>query len=365
MFQKKLSLRTIVMLIGASTVVCTGINLSGVYRRHPAPDTPPADANLPTLEVELLSPGTNPNEEVECPAYTAVEFIYRIHNTGAYAISGLKLAHTCSCQSNGELPDLIAPGGSALVAFKITSPPAGRIQRRIPLLCDQQTTPLLVLNASLRVRFDPPALLPRSGNLHLTFVNGDATKREIVLETIEAKKDQPWICGLEIYPQDVIEVQPLHVEELPEADPSLTHRRYHFPVINHTIGCGGHTATVRVLTGEGLPTVAASMKLFVEVIDSVTIVPNPLVIRFPVVDPTFSYKFTVIRRAGGDLSVKLAYDHDLLDVKEAEPTTKSIATFKILPNTKSSTPAETEVVFNFGEDGTRAVKVKFESLRSP
>ena len=365
MFQKKLSLSIIVLLIGAAAVVCTGIIVSGDYRGHPATDTPAADANVPTLEVELLSPGTDPNEEVECPAYTAVEFVYRIHNTGAGSISGLKLAQTCSCQSNGDLPDLIAPGRNALVTFKITSPPAGRIQRQIPLLCDQQRSPLLVLNASLHVRFNAPALLPQSDNFNLVFVHGEGSRREIVLDTIEVKKDQPWVCGLDIHPQDVIEVQAMHVEELPEGDASLTHRRYHFPVINHTTGCGRHSATVHVRTGAGLPTITDAMKLVVEVIDSVTIIPNPLVIRVPVVDSTLQHKLTVIRRAGNELKVELVYNHDLLNVKNAEPTTNSIATFEISPIAEFRAPAETEIVFDFGEDGTRSVKVQFEPLRSP
>ncbi len=366
MFREKHSLRLTVTWIAGFTVVFALIVMFRIYQGQSVTELRPvSQATSPIMEAERLSPAVDPYEEVECDSYSSVEFAYRIHNKSPNAITGLKLPQTCSCQTNGELPDSIAPGGTALITFRIKAPLAGRIERRIPLLCDQQTTPALVLNALLRVRFDPPALLPKSDGLQLTFVNGEDTRREIVLDTIEEKKDHPWIDGLEVYPRDVIEVQPSHVDELPEADASLTHRRYHFPVINRTLGSGGHTATVRVLTNEGTPTVAVPMKLVVEVIDSVTIVPNPLVIRGPVVNSNFPPKFTVIRRTGGPLSVVLAYDHDLLGVKQAEPTTKSIATFEIMPNAKSNLPIETEVVFDFGEDGTRAVKVQFESFPSP
>jgi hypothetical protein len=318
------------------------------------------------LKAERLSPEVDANDEVECESHSSVAFTYRIHNQGADSITGLKLAQTCSCQSNGELPDTIRPGENALITFNIRAPLAGRIQKSIPLLCDQQTTPLLHLNASLQVKLDPPALMTGSSDLQITFVNGATTKREIMLVALEEKHAQPWICGLDIHPKDAIEVQPSHVDELPEADPNLTLRRYHFPVINRTFTCGGHVASIRILTNERLPIVAAPMRLGIEVIDSVTIVPNPLVIRSSIGKSSLPPKLTVIRRTGGDVNViKLVYDQDLLELKEAEPKTNSIASFEVIPLANSSFPAETQVVFDFGVDGTRAVKVQFESFRNP
>jgi len=309
-----------------------------------------------TLDVQRLSPVGPSHTEVECASRGSVEFTYQVSNRNPVSVRGLKLVRSCSCQTVGNVPESLAPGEQAVIRFRVQAPLAGRVSMQIPVHCEQQPAPLAALDASVRVAFETPALLPHSP-FHVTFVHGEPATRDIVLEAIEARQQPPWISGLEISPGEMLTQEPARIVELPEADPSLVRRRYEFPLLNRTEAIGRHHASVRVQTRPDSLPIADPRDLTVEVLDPVVILPNPLVLRSSNTKDSVAGQLKVVHRGRGELVARITdFDHDLLDVQAAEPTTGSTATFRI-QSRPGSPPAETELILDFGERGTRRVAV--------
>ena len=232
------------------------------------------------LEAIRIAPNGDVRQDIVSSSFAPVDFQYRIVNRGRSPLTGLKLGTSCACEITAAPPGEIAPGGSAVIGFRLRAPYAGRLQRQIPITVAGTQEPLLVLTATLRVKFDPPAILPSNQDHNLLFVRGDASPRELVFETIERKRSEPWMTGLELNPSDAIEVHPHRMEELLEQDPELTRRRYHFPLTNRMLDIGQHSVVVTLHTRKDDPSAASALSLRVAVIDSVAIVPNPLVIKY-------------------------------------------------------------------------------------
>lgn len=312
------------------------------------------------IHVVQLNPPTHPSGEVECSSLDFVEFTYQVSNRGDVPVTGLKLGARCSCEVVHSPPNKILPGESATIGFRMRAPRVGRLQRKIAILADGTPEPIVVLDAALRVKFDPPALFPPPNGLGITFIKGSKSAQELVLEAMEAKRDLPWIRGLDLDPPDGVEVQPLRVEDLAEADPALTRRRYHFPLVNRSLPVGHHMAAAIVRTRDGVPPITDSPMLRVVVVDSVAIVPNPLVFKYPGGLQPQARRIKVVNRTGAQAKVTPAeYDHDLLQVAMAQQA-GSIVAFDITPIAAPESGCETQVEFQVGDSGGQTLVVRFE-----
>lgn len=214
----------------------------------------------PAIELVRLHPPdiSHDGAAIECSSFDSVEFTYQIRNSGASPIAGLKVGTKCACESVGDPPAEIAPGKSGTISFRLQAPRAGRMNRRIPLLSDGAIEPLAVLDLTLSVKFDPPALIPPPKALSFTFVAGKNSAHELVIEAIEAAGAKHWISGIELDPSHAVDVQAPEVEELLEPDADLKRRRYRFPLANRSLAVGRHSATAVIRTSDGFPTGAGA-----------------------------------------------------------------------------------------------------------
>ncbi|HUY90186.1 MAG TPA: hypothetical protein VMV10_15725 [Pirellulales bacterium] len=318
-------------------------------------------ANPPAINAVRVSPPGDPSAEIECASLDHVEFTYRILNRSVSAVTGLKLGTKCSCEQVGESPDKLLPGESATIRFRLRAPRAGTLRRKIPFLADGTSEPLAELDVALRVKFDPPALLPLPGNVTVTCIEGDSAAHELVFEAIEAARDRPWISALKLDLSEGIEIHAPEVEELPEADPELTRRRYRFPLTNRSLPIGRHKAAATFQTRDGLPQIQDSPSVWIDVVDSVAIVPNPLVFRYAPGSPPATRQVRVIDRLGKRPAAAPAeYDHGLLRVEALATQGGSIAAFDVAPVEAAREARETQVVFTLGDGKNRTLIVRFD-----
>lgn len=320
----------------------------------------------PPIETVRLNPPGDAGAEIECSTLGWVDFTYQIFNRGQVPITGLKIGTKCACEEVGNPPDNIPPGESASISFRLRAPPWGKMERKIPLLIDGASAPLVLLDAVLRVKFEPPALILPPDSLSLTFVEGSTSARELVLEAIEAKREKRWISGLDLDPSDGIEVQAVVVEELLEADPSLTRRRYRFLTVNRSLPVGRRMAMATVRTSDDFPPAQDSITVWIEVADPVAIVPNPLVIRYsPGAAPPPSRVCVVNRTGARAIAGAVEYDHDLLQVAAVGKQTGSTAAFDVVTLKPPEPDLETRLVFDIGDSNTRELAIRFEPSERP
>lgn len=322
--------------------------------------TDSADSALPQLEVVRLRPAGEPGSDIECASFAHVDFTYKIVNRGSRPISGLKLGLSCGCEALGTPPTTIPPGESARVSFRLQAPRAGVLRRQIPLLAEGSSEPLLALKPVLRVKFHPPELLGTPAELILTYIKGDDSPRELTFEAIERKQNEHWIRGLKLTPDKILEVVSLQVDELPEADPALARRRYRFEVANRSAKVGQRFDRAALRMRPDTATRPDPARLVVKVLDSVAIVPNPLLIRSTrAIDPRPRRVQLVYRTGQGSASV-VQCDERLLRVQPLGDTAGRVMTFGVGLTTARRDAFQTHVVFGLGNGDTRDLTVRFE-----
>ena len=360
--RRKLAFGAIVTLVGLMAVVVIGQR----GRWADSADRGGPSSIAPALEAVRLNPPSDTCAEVECASLDFISFAYEIFNRGQAPITGLKLGTKCGCEDVGAPPEAIPPGASGMVRFRVRAPRAGRLERKIPLLADGSTEPLLVLDASLHVKVDPPVLVAPPGGLSFTFVAGKTSTRDLVVEAIEVRQDERWIRGADVEPADGLDVRPPEVQDLPEADPTLTLRRYRFALANRSFAVGRHAATMTLRTRTGAPPIPDQLVLLIEIADPVVLVPNPLVVRYTPGSPAHPRRVCVIDRTGGQATASVGqYDQDLLRVEAAGPRGASTAAFDVVPVQTPDGPLATKIVFQIGDGQTRELAVRFEPSKRP
>lgn len=324
---------------------------------------PPAASQV---EVVRLAPAGDPHAGIECSALDWVHFTYQVSNDTQAPITGLKLGTECACERVGEPPATIPPGEIAPISFRLRAPRVGMLQRTIPLVADGASQPLAMLEVALRVNFTPPSLVSPMQDLNLTFIHGDGAPREIVLEAIEARERSPWITSLVFEPSKGVQVDSPEVDELPEADPTLTRRRYHFPVVNLSLPIARQLSAVWVRTNSGLPSMQEPLSVWIDVVDPVSVVPNPLVINHSKGSVSLPRRVCVVDRTGAEIAATPAeFDQNLLHIERAGAPGGSTAAFDIVPSETADSATETRVVFNVRDNETRELVVRFEPSERP
>lgn len=317
-------------------------------------------ASVP-IEAVRIAPLGDPNAEIETSSSTFVNLTYQVHNRGQLAITGLKLGTKCDCEQVGVMPKEVLPGKSAEVSFRLRSPYAGRLRRKIPVMVDGASEPVTVLDVSLLVKFEPPQLVPPPDSLTLSFVEGDRSAHELVFEAMETKRNQPWIRGLKFDLHADLEVQPLRFEEVPEPDPELTRRQYHFQIVNRSLPLGMRMTTATLQTRDDSAPVRDSFAIWVNVIDSVAILPNPLVIEYKIGTRPPPRRVRVLNRTGDNTRIlPRDYDHDRLQIEAVGKQAGSMAAFEVLPTNVGDSGGETRIVFNIGDSNRRELVVRLK-----
>ncbi|HQU44851.1 MAG TPA: hypothetical protein PK867_18700 [Pirellulales bacterium] len=318
------------------------------------------------IEVVRLKPPGDPSVEIDCQSLTFVDFTYRIFNRGKVPITRLQIGTQCACEQVGSPPGEILPGNSAPSSFRLRGPDVGRLQRKIPLIVEGASEPVAVLDVSLRVKFEPPQLVPPPDGLSLSFIAGDRSPRDLMFEAIEAKRKQPWICGVEFNLHDELDVQPLEIEELPESDRDLTRRRYRLPIVNRSLPIGMQMTTAALQTRAGSVPVRDSLAIWVNVLDSVAILPNPLVIKYSAGSSPQPRRVRIVNRSGDKVPVTpVRFDRDRLRIDLAGEQTGSTATFDVVPVETAEFALETQVAFDIGNNETRELVVRLEPSERP
>lgn len=318
---------------------------------------------LATAPVELvrLSPPGDASTEVDCQSLAFVEFTYQVYNRGPVPIKGLKLGTKCGCEEAGPLPEELLPGQSAPIRFRLRSPYVGKAQRKVPLLFEGAAEPAAVIDVSMRVKFEPPRLLPLPDGRSLSFMSESRAPRELMFEAIEANGQKPWITGLTLDLEERLEVRALETEGFREEDPGLVRRRYRVAIANRSLSPGQHLAVASFRTREGSPPLRDPVAIWINVSDSIAVVPSPLVINYAIGSPPPSRRVRVMDRIHGKAIVKaIEYDHDRLRVEAAGGKSGATAAFEVMPLQTPDSPAETRVVFHLGDDETRTLMVRFE-----
>lgn len=350
----------------AAVLVFFGISASLVATVEYVPRTTsaiPAEqkSSSSIIEVTRVKPAGEPAADIESESFAAVDFTYHVSNRGTAPITGLKIGTKCGCEDIGDPPREILPGQSAAISFRLHAPYVGRLQRNVPLVVDGASEPLAVFDVALHVKFKPPKLVPPPDGLSITFMHGDGSARELVLEAIEAKRNNAWVRGIEFNSAEGIQFERFQVEDLPEADPSLTRRRYRFSLVNRSLPIGPHSAMATIQTVQGFPRVPEPLFVRIDVADPVAIVPNPLIIKCATGVPLVPRRVRIINRTGGNAAVTVGdYDHELVRVVATEKGAASMAAFDVVPAETPESHVDAQVVFNVGGGQTRVLLVRLE-----
>jgi hypothetical protein len=340
----------------------TGLVLAAFWFVNWKPTTHGTETRASQVLAILIQPQGASGGEIECDGFAQITFTYEIHNHGEEPISDLKLGLGCGCESFGALPAEIRPGQSAPVSFRLRAPIAGVLRREISLLVEGSQNPLLVLKPVLRVKFHPPGFLPPLEDLYVTRIIGDSSPREFGFETIEPKGTDPWIQSLLVKPAGMLEVISLRTEDLPLEDPDLTRRHYKVQLANRSLEIGKHRVSLDFTTRPGSPPVEKPLNVEVNVLDSVVIIPNPLVFRYePGLQPE-AKRVQVFYRTGQGAATIVSYDDSLVRVGIAEEG-GAVTAFGVTP-VAANAPWESQVVFNVGNNQTRTLAVQFEPAQS-
>jgi hypothetical protein len=301
---------------------------------------------------------------IPCEAGSTVEVVYRLVNRSEQPISGLRPGTMCACEAAGAPSSAILPGESTVISLKVRAPRVGTIHRQIPIIADAFADPVAVIAIQLRVDSQVPRLLPPAEEMSVTFVFTDPRPQELVVESIEANGSAPWILGVRFDPELAVESQPLNVEEFVEPDPAFLRRQYSIPVLNRSLA-PGHYVTSGTLRVAASPT-PTSLPIRILVLDSIAIVPNPLVLTRDEASQRLPRRVCVLSRLDANLSSVVAkYDDRLVDVVRAGPTDGTTAAFDIVTLAGSANRLETKVAFVFENDQSRVLTVQFNPADSP
>jgi hypothetical protein len=100
--------------------------------------------------------------------------------------------------------------------------------------------------------------------------------------------------------------------------------------------------------------------VWVDVVESVAIAPNPLVIKYARGSPPLRRQVRVVNRMGRQAIVTpVKYDHDLLQVESTQQT-GSIAGFDVLPIELPGSALDTQVEFDVEGSERQTLAVRFE-----
>jgi hypothetical protein len=306
-----------------------------------------------------VTPPPEAGDEIASEPETFANFEYDVRNNGDAPIRGLKPALSCGCEVLQSAPQALAPGSTARVAFRLRAPPRGRLQRRVEVVADGEPWPMTVLDIALRVKFDPPALVTGADTPRVIFVDGENATRPLAFDTAEKKGTPRWITGLRVDPPGCVRVVSLHVDDVPEPDPSIVGRKYRFELARAAIGVGCHGAKTVLQTRLGAGKSPPPSPLQVEVLDRVVILPNPLRLLTAGHHPA-SGRVIVVQRAGADRVEAAQFDRQQIDVRRVPGETARCAAFDVAARPGAKAGSQAKVLFRVGGRESRELVVRFE-----
>ena len=309
------------------------------------------------LVITRIQPAAELGDEITVHPHEIVEFRYELFNGTKDAIRGLKLGLACGCQATLPIPEEIPPGGAGTVGFRIQAANAGIMRRGVELHVAGEL--LTTLNVGLRAEFDPPAIVSPLDALRVTFVQRDDVSREVAIETIERRGTPPWIESLAVTPTGLLAVSAPVVDEAPGVDPELIARVYRFRLSCGTLAVGSHRGTLEARKHGGNDASNERIPLWIEVLDRVTVIPNPARVVASGTDKKAT-RVIVIRPVGQGTVEAASWDRELLSVRDLGAKGKQVAEFELAPRRIPIASRETKVVFRIDGKETRELTVRID-----
>lgn len=315
------------------------------------------------LQIRRVEPPGEVDDLIQCESNEKILLTYELINRSNTAIVGLKPSAACSCELNGSVPKHIPPNGSARLSIRVRTPLAGIVRREMPITFEGSADQTAKLVANLHVKFNPPALLTPPTDRQLTFIEDEFSASEVVLDSLEARENPRWIVGIQFDPPSSLKLQSERIEEFPESDPKLIRRRYRFTVANHSLKLGRHVVSALLNCDSTLSPAPPPVPLHVVIMDSLAIIPNPLVIRGGQ-DGVLGQQVRIISRGRLELTpIAVNFNRELLNVSPTDHQGKA-ATFEVLQVGAPGKLSETEVAFNVG-DREKVLRVQLDRTIKP
>ncbi len=301
------------------------------------------------IEIQRIDPPPDAGQTVMSSTGENIKFKYEIRNRQAEPLRGLYLNHSCACEVTGHPPDEIPSGGVAQIGFQLRAPPYGTVTKEFSLRDDSHQV-VATFSTSVRVDIEVPLLAVPFEELHETFVRGDTSPRELTLRTIEERGAEYWIEGIELAPDDLINVDSMVVHERVQPDRKLLDRTYRFSLVLRKHATGHYHGTVAVRTRERTRQLANTPLLTIEVVDPVSLIPDRITLGAEV-----SRRVVLIQRLREGQILPPQYDHDLIDVRAMKGLEGRAVVFEV--STRTNQPIETRVIFPLRDGSTKELLV--------
>ena len=300
------------------------------------------------VQVDLVAPSDVP---VMAARSVAVKFNYRIVNRSKAALTGLELGIGCKCQLGKKLPDSLKAGEEATCSISVNAPLAGTRMERITITAKGHDEPIAVLFPAVRVEASPPELVHVMPVIDWNRISGDSAPNQVVMQTIERRKDPRWLGASELKLGEVTLPVKWTVTERPADDPNLVLRRYEGTVSTVGISVGHHHGTWATVThGPQLPEVSCHVK----VLPVLSLLPERL--EFLKLDE--QRRLTLVDRMGNN-DVKATWDRALLNVTPVENGTKAVLQYQVSWLADAPPDGETQITFTaMGHEPLAAVVVR-------
>lgn len=296
------------------------------------------------VAVDCIAPNPADGSVVQAELHQPVEFIYELRNLRKVPLTKLKTNITCDCTITHTLPPEILPGGTCRVGFTLKPTTIGVIKTSIAITAEGFPNPLVVLTPIMSVPFTAPILNYGPDSPTLPFFRGENATRAIQFEALERKKEGPWITGIDVAPNGVVELTPDAVLERPYADTDLCLRTYRFLVSARDVPVGTHDIVIMPTTSAAGAEPLAPIRAQIRVTSRLALAPDEARISFTSDEPTKTRLSAVDLYGTGTIEVA-DFDHELLDVRRLETQGSRTHTFEIEAKSAPMTPIVTRVKF--------------------
>lgn len=336
----------------------------------PGPDSVLDNRTNAVLNAVRLKPQGAEDDPVTADPLGQVDFVYRIENRGDAAVEGLSVdPPSCCAQVVRGLPARLPAGGTTEFGFRMRSPLAGTLEKRISIFTGAQTA--VELRVAVRANAKVPRLLEVPANVRLSAIRGDSLETIVQIHTVELLGGRPFVTGLEVQGElaEVLSVGPPEQTQQQSPENFAAPLCYSFKLSADESQSLPRTAGgyIKVRTSSVDGQDDRLIPLYVAVLDTVTVVPEQVV--FDRASPLSSKTKRVIvinRRPeqGGVIRVD-DFDATLLDVRPIGAAAGNLASFDVGPagDLGTITASESRVVFKVGRNRV-SLTVRFAGVAS-
>jgi hypothetical protein len=311
-----------------------------------------------SLEVELThSGGQALVGEVSSPPLTGVIFECRLRNGTSGELTDLRAELDCRCSMIDSLPEMLKAGESAVCRFRIVTPEAGRLKRKLTLACKQFGRRPSIFEVAVRAAVSVPVFCDKQDANELRVIEGDLQEKFLVYDTLENRLVDRWIVGAELAAPDALPVRIVKMDEYRVDDEQFVRRRYTVGISPKiaSAASGMRTLVWRTKTEGGTESMVRS-DVRLTVLPRVAVLPD----RISFGGSGASAKdrtVTVVDRLGVETPTLSVPDGGPLTIVRTE-SGKDFARYRVSPVPESSIPGRIELPVAVA-DATSRLTVEF------